>query len=655
MRLETSLPGAGARTFLLAAFALMCGAQWCFTAGNTGVGVAALFLGWACLAPLGRPAGPPEGGRRGIVPAAAGVFLVALALRLWRLDEIPPVWWDEGVEGYDARCVAAGLPLEELEGIYYHRGPLWLLLLAASGSFFGFSIGALRAVAAVAGATVAVLSFLLGTRLFGLAGGLVAGAWMATHPWPLNMSRIMIGNILVPLAGAGVVLLCLQRRWRPSGRGVASGLVSGASMYGYAAAAQLPLLGPAVIWLSGGTSPRERARAMVISIVVAAAVVLPYRIVYPDLWGKARNVSVLDRPLVMIGNLVDTIGMFNVRGDPDMRHQYPPAAPVLDGVVGPLFMLGAGIVLRYARQASSAMILVWMGLGLLPGIASEGGERNLFRMVGALPAVSLLVGAGGAAVAAQMGRRSGVLVLAGLVAVSALAGGRRYLVLFPADPATAAWYRTYNREAAADLKDLAARSPLSLCSPLTLARHPLEKFFLFDEIRSGRVATAGGGCRITGRPERVYRDPWGQPAALLRTARGSGGVEAEYRTILDLGTEGDGLVREGRAREAVDLYRRYLALVPESVLLWERLGFAALKAGREEDALRAFERAIDLGSNMPATYNGLASVLFSLGRYAAAEEAMVRAIELAPGEPGFQHDLDRIRRAGGRHTPGGEP
>ena len=269
---ETMFPAMSSRAAVLVAFAVMCGAQWLFASGMPWLGAAAVLAGWSCLGPVSRPE-PGVGGQGARLGAgAAAVFLLALALRLWRLDEVPPVWWDEGVEGHDARCLAEGLPLEDLEGIYYHRGPLWLLLLSLAGRALGFSVFVLRAVAAGAGAALAAGAFVAGTRVFGLAGGIVAGIWLAIDPWALNMSRIMIGNILVPLAGVAIVLVCFNSRVGLVARATIAGTIAGASMYGYAAAAQLPALGAAALWLSGAGRARNRAVAAALSVAVAAAI-----------------------------------------------------------------------------------------------------------------------------------------------------------------------------------------------------------------------------------------------------------------------------------------------------------------------------------------------------------------------------------------------
>ena len=69
-----------------------------------------------------------------------------------------------------------------------------------AGRLAGFSLFTLRAVAAVAGTALAAAGGFVGATLFGEWTGLLAAGWLAFHAWPLNMSRIMIGNMCHPVS-----------------------------------------------------------------------------------------------------------------------------------------------------------------------------------------------------------------------------------------------------------------------------------------------------------------------------------------------------------------------------------------------------------------------------------------------------------------------
>lgn len=640
----------------------MWAAQWGFTTDLPVLGAGLLAAGTAIIwkirtCPLPAVEHPARGSERFLIWGALAIFLVALAVRLWRLGDVPPVWWDEGVEAHDARCVAAGLPLEPLAGIYYHRSPLWLGLLAGTGQLLGFSFHNLKLVSVLVGALLPPLVFLLGCRLFGTMTGLLAGGWLIVHPWGLHLSRMLHGGVLVPTAAAGLFLLLLQPRMNLWIKAVAGGCLTGVVAYGYAAALQLPALAALGIWLyapddAGG---RRRVLAVLLAVAIALGLLLPAELVLPGFWSKVEHVSALRHPALIVQNLVDTLPMFHVHGDDDLRHQYPPGAPVFSFFLAPAFSLGVALALRYVRQARFTLLCGWLLLALVPGLVSQGGARNQFRMIGAPPALALIGAVGGAALPAAFGLRLGGCLAAGLWAGSALLDYDSYFVKFPADPATAVWYRTFQLDAARDLQALARRRPLRLCAPLTLTQHPIERFLLFDELYSGRVAEARGPCGPL-RPAQVYEDPWKQPVAILLVEAqpsSSGPLQVEYRTILDLAAEGDALIRTDRAAEALKLFRRYVRLLPRSGALQERLGFAALKVGALQEGERAFRLALERGFRLPATYDGLAATLFQLGRYAEAEAMLREALELAPGNRDLQADLEQVRRALNQKLPFG--
>ncbi len=634
------------RTAVALSFAFAWGAQAAFLAGRPAAGVTVLLCGWL---PLLLRAGDGEvrlPGPPWLWLAAVG--LAALAARVYRLDYVPPVWWDEAVETYDARCLAAGIPLEDLPGIHYHRGPLWTRIVEAWGTAFGFDIPRLRLASALTGTAFVLLASAAGARLGGGAAGVLAGFAAALHPWGLHLSRFVMGNMLVPLLGTLAVLAAGARLLPPFRRAAAAGAVAGLSMYGYAAAAHVPPLAAVAVLLLAppGTALRRKLAAALLCLGVAAVAAFPLLLRGPGGLDKVRDVSVVHRPAAMLGNALASASLFHWRGDPDLRHQYPAESPALGAFLAPFFSLGLGLALAGAREPRNLLVLAWLALGLAPGIASSGGERNLFRMVGALPPAMILAGRGAAAVARAFGPRLGPALALLLIAAGAAGDLGTYFAGMSADRATAVWYRTFSAEAARDLRGLAGGKVLSFRSRFTLAHHPVERNTLFAEIREGRVVAAEqagtGGLPLV----KTYFDPYGQPqAALLAGPAGKGRLAVCYRTVLDIGVEGDGLMVSGRARESVALFRTWTGIMPGSIVLRERLGFAYLKAGRPGDALAAFREVAARGTVAPSTLNGMASALYRLGRYAEAERALERALALDPGNAGFMADLETVRRA----------
>ena len=593
-----------------------------------------------------------------VLPAAVALLAASLAVRMVRLDAVPPVLWDEAVQAYDARCVDAGLPLAPLPGIHYHRGPGWTRMLALAGRATGFAIPGLRRVSALSGAATVVLTFLAAVRWLGWAPALFGGAVLAALPWHAHLSRLALGNGTVPLAAAAIALVATAGRMRPAVRGAVAGGIAGLAIYGYAGALGLPpfaMLAVALPGPAGGTG-KERRRAVLAAAAVSLALVAPAARLVPGLWDKARAVSAVSRPALLARNLHEAATLFHMEGDPDLRHAYPAGAPAAGTWLAPCLSLGLAALVAGGLPAGPAVLLVgWMVLGMAPGLASEGGARNLFRMAGAAPALALLAGVGAGVLARALGTRTGWAVAAGLLLGQAAHDRRAWFDLLPADPAVAVWYRGWTAAAGRDLAALASRpGGMILARPLSLAAHPVELLAIFP-VRP--VSGAGtGGLRLVA----TYPDPWGQPQAALLTGPDRSHTTAlrvEYRTLLDLGEACDTLIHAGRGREAAALMRRWTALLPRSAALQERLGFAELKSGGSARAVRAFREALRLGSRLPATYDGLAGALLRQGRFAEAEEAAATAVDLSAGDPAFMADLEAVRRmASGRgRRMGGTP
>src|ERR1044071_2541829 len=108
------MKGLGERGRWLAGWTAMLAAQIALLAGYIAAGLALLATGIWSLRGQDAPAAGRSKRSTGWWLAGGAMVLIALVLRLWRLESVPPVWWDEGVEGHDARCVAAGMPLEPL-------------------------------------------------------------------------------------------------------------------------------------------------------------------------------------------------------------------------------------------------------------------------------------------------------------------------------------------------------------------------------------------------------------------------------------------------------------------------------------------------------------------------------------------------------------
>jgi hypothetical protein len=183
----------------------------------------------------------------------AAILLVAVGLRLWRLDRTS-LWYDEVIT---MRVVRADNPtslvrrLDQLDGT---RAPLHPLVLQAWLRVFGSSDLAGRSFSAVCGVVTVVIVYVLGRRAFDEASGRWA-AWLTAVCPPLVY--YIGGNSLVLLACLAIIgfgLLSHEQGQGWGGLALASPIeyqifitwaaVPSGLMYVYSELA-LPIFGPA--------------------------------------------------------------------------------------------------------------------------------------------------------------------------------------------------------------------------------------------------------------------------------------------------------------------------------------------------------------------------------------------------------------------------
>ncbi len=171
-----------------------------------------------------------------------GVACVAIALRVYAIDRLPPgLFGDEAVEGLDALDVLAG----NLQ-IWFHahlgREPIYVYLVALSYALFGVTPLATRLPALVAGLATIPATFWLvrewASEIFSRerANRL---AWLATALitisfWHIQMTRNAHRDTLLPLVEAiGYALLWRALRTRDWKIYASAGAVLGLAIYTY--------------------------------------------------------------------------------------------------------------------------------------------------------------------------------------------------------------------------------------------------------------------------------------------------------------------------------------------------------------------------------------------------------------------------------------
>ena len=370
------------------------------------VAVPALDGRWARLVSRLRSGGPFAVPPSALYEAAAlaGVLLLALAIRLHDLRELPVgLWYDEAAN----LSVAAAIAMEPGSApVFATTLPtLYLLPAAALTTLLGTTPEALRLVSVAFSLAGIAAVYLLGRHLSGPLVGFASAFVLAVTRWDINFARIGMHGVTMTLATALTAWLTFRavRSGRLSDYAFA-GAALGLGMWFYVAF-QLFALVVAAILLYGFVTERPglrqvsaRLAVMGFAALVIAAPVAQYAAIEPaDFFDRTRTSSVFTMAPAgeAISNVVDNLRahvlMFNVEGDPNPRHNLPGAA-MLDGLSAALLVLGIAACLVCWPRTALVVLPIWLAVMLIPGVLTIPWEApQALRTIGVMPAVALLV------------------------------------------------------------------------------------------------------------------------------------------------------------------------------------------------------------------------------------------------------------------------
>jgi hypothetical protein len=393
---------------------------------------------------------------------SAAILLLAAGWRLWGIAEIPPgLHDDEAFHLLNAQAIALGQALPVYITGNNGNEPGFAYLAAVARLILGPAVAWTgRLVAAWAGLVGVALTLRAGKELFPKTQvGNLAGLALATLFWNLDLSRFGSQPILAATAAAGVIaaLWCGVRRGNPWVYGLA-GVSLAAGLWSYVLFRLFPLVplavGLALLVIYPSARRPSLVRGGLIAVGVALLLYAPlglWFIQHPDWFFNRYNqttgavLGAGQQALVLWTNTLKTVGGLFFVGDSNWRHNLS-GRPALDAVQSLFFLAGCGVCLWRWRQPEYSGLLVWLVVGLLPGIVSAEAP-HFGRTVMATPVLALLVALGLGAIWRRLGSRLGRgLVIAAVLLSTLLTGvdffGRRandpnLKLAFDADPAQA--------------------------------------------------------------------------------------------------------------------------------------------------------------------------------------------------------------------------
>ncbi|MXY92275.1 MAG: hypothetical protein F4Y42_02380 [Caldilineaceae bacterium SB0664_bin_27] len=363
---------------------------------------------------------------------AIALTVVVVQMRLYRLSDVPyGIINDEGANGVDALQVLQGRHnvffAEKASG----REALAIYATALATHFLGPSLLAFHLPPALASAGAVFAVFWLGLLLFGRdeqsgkprpwRGLTVAGIGAGLMAASIGQTFLARGGFranFLPLI-LTLSLALLWRSWGHSGNRKASwwglalaGASAGLLLYTYIPARMAPflyLLFGLSFLIPFGSVAKERvvtewpkAGVFAAAAGLVAAPILAYFILHPeDFFFRSREISLsLDSHRTQLGaflnNVVDYLLIFGAVGDRNEEYNFA-GKPLLSLWEALFFWAGVGLSLwGWRRRPAFRLLLIWLVVMLLPAMLAynRGNGPNSLRIIGAAPAVYLLVGVG---------------------------------------------------------------------------------------------------------------------------------------------------------------------------------------------------------------------------------------------------------------------
>lgn len=364
-------------------------------------------------------------------PLLIAIFLVAFALRTYRLMEIPPgLTHDEANHGREAMGILDG-DLRFYFPANYGSEPVYSYTASVSMLVIGENLLALRLVNVFFGLGAMSVAYLWAARAFDRRTALVAAGLTAVSFWPIASSREALRAGMLPFFMTLAVWFFWQivatrrlgdkvtgRRVIPLARVLAFAVNIAITLHIYLAARVAWLLFPLfLLYLALTWAKRFRQvwRPGLIGLLLAGLMIVPMFVYLQNNPAAQTRLTMLDGPLQSLreGNLEPLVSnageallafVWPGFGDGFLAYNIP-GRPVFDPITAVFFSVGLAVSLWHWRQPRYVFLLLWFGVGIAPSLLT-GSTANTTRNLAALPAVYLLPAVGFTAVIDWVTQRS---------------------------------------------------------------------------------------------------------------------------------------------------------------------------------------------------------------------------------------------------------
>lgn len=349
------------------------------------------------------------------------ILLLALGVRIYRLDEIPPALYvDETNAALDALYLLEGRPISPFATGWYETPNGYIYYMAGLFKLFGANYWTLKAASLIPALLTIPAVFFLGRYLFGSLAGLAAMYLLAISRWHMTLSRWGWNELMPPLFQTVATFLLIRGlRERRALDYTAGGLISGLMLYTYLSSrlALLTLALFALYWLM--TEPdgpvvslNRHAVGLLLFALTALVAMAPLLTTYATspfvFFNRSAEISIFNE-VAQAGswqplreNLWRHVQLFYQLGDPVGR-QNLPGEPQTDPLTGTLLAIGLAYGLFAWRDRRRGLLWLWLVVALAGGFLSELHVNspfapayvvspNSYRTLSALIAVVLIAG-----------------------------------------------------------------------------------------------------------------------------------------------------------------------------------------------------------------------------------------------------------------------
>lgn len=359
----------------------------------------------------------------GILILLLGILLLAGLIRFWQLDQWPfGTWYDEALNG---NLAARILQDRSFRPVFYEGDSMpshLAYLFALAFRFLGINTAAMRSVTAAFGVISVLFAYLVFSRWFNKPVGLSAAFLFAVMRYDLTFSRIAMHGVTTPAFELAVLYFfdrALERKqfadfaWLGLVIGFGLAFYTPFRLFAMIILSFLVFIALINVWRQrvarkdpqqtsswdwGQRPPRweiqfvARLSILILGMLIAIAPVIQFAIKNPNLFmARPTSISIFSRrdepdlTKALWNNTVKHMLMFNVQGDRNGRHNWP-GQPMLDPIMGTLFVLGLGYALwRWRDPPNLLMLLIFFGMNL-GGILSVDFEApQSLRSIGVMP------------------------------------------------------------------------------------------------------------------------------------------------------------------------------------------------------------------------------------------------------------------------------